>query len=62
MIWGAKDHSHKYTDPMSLHELVPKSEVVTFEASGHFPDVEHPERFAAILIEKVERYCGDEGK
>jgi len=57
MIWGAKDHSHKYTDPMSLHELVPKAEIVHFEDCGHFPDIEQPERFAALLIEKVARYA-----
>ena len=57
MIWGAKDHSHKYTDPMSLHELVPKAEIVRFEDCGHFPDIEQPERFAALLMEKVARYA-----
>ena len=57
MIWGAKDHSHKYTDPMSLLELVPKVEIVRFEDCGHFPDIEQPERFAALLIEKVARYA-----
>jgi pimeloyl-ACP methyl ester carboxylesterase len=56
MIWGTKDHSHKYTDPLSLHELVPKAEIVHFEDCGHFPDVEQPERFAAILMEKVAMY------
>jgi pimeloyl-ACP methyl ester carboxylesterase len=57
MIWGAKDRSHKYTDPMSLHECVPKAEIVHFEDCGHFPDIEQPERFAALLIEKVARYA-----
>ena len=56
MIWGARDHSHKYTDPMSLHQLVPKAEIVHFEDCGHFPDIEQPERFAALLVERVERY------
>jgi len=57
MIWGAKDHSHRYTDPMSLHELAPEAEIVHFEDCGHFPDIEQPERFAALLIEKVARYA-----
>lgn len=57
MIWGAKDHSHKYTDPMSLHQLVPQAEIVRFEACGHFPDIEAPERFAAHLLERVARYA-----
>ena len=53
MVWGAKDHSHKYTDPRSLHGLVPKAEIVHFEDCGHFPDIEQPERFAALLIERA---------
>ena len=57
MIWGARDHSHKYTDPMSLRELVPKAEIVHFQNCGHFPDIEQPERFAALLLEKVARYA-----
>lgn len=57
MVWGEKDHSHKYTDPVSLRELVPDAEIVHFEDCGHFPDIEQPERFAQLLIEKVESYA-----
>lgn len=57
MIWGERDHSHKYTDPVSLRELVPDAEIVRFEDCGHFPDIEQPERFANLLIEKVESYA-----
>jgi pimeloyl-ACP methyl ester carboxylesterase len=57
MIWGTKDRSHKYTDPRSLHELAPKAEIVLFEDCGHFPDIEQPERFAALLMEKVARHA-----
>ncbi len=57
MIWGAKDHSHKYTDPMSFCELVPEAEIVRFEDCGHFPDIEQPDRFAALLMDKVEKYA-----
>ncbi len=57
MVWGARDHSHKYTDPMSLHELVPEAQIVRFEDCGHFPDIEQPERFAALLIQTVERFA-----
>ena len=50
---GARDHSHTYTDPLLLHELIPEAEIVRFDDCGHFPDVEQPERFAAILIESM---------
>ena len=56
MIWGAKDLSHKETDPESLLELVPHADVVHFQDCGHFPDIEQPTRFAAILVERAKRY------
>lgn len=55
MIWGTLDHSHKFTDPLSLHALVPHAEIVRFEDCGHFPDIEQPARYAALLIERVSR-------
>ena len=57
MIWGAKDHSHKHTDPKSLWACAPHAEIVHFHDCGHFPDVEQPEHFAAILMERVERHA-----
>lgn len=57
LLWGTKDHSHKYTDPRSLHELVPSAEIILIEDCGHFPDVEQPERFASILMERLARYA-----
>ena len=57
MIWGTKDHSHKYTNPESLQECVPQVEIVRFQDCGHFPEIEQPERFAAILMERVARYA-----
>ena len=56
MIWGEKDRSHKGTDPNSLLALVPKAEIVRFSDCGHFPDIEQPERFAAILMDRVSMY------
>lgn len=53
MIWGTLDHSHKHTDPMSLHAIVPHAEIVRFEDCGHFPDIEQPARYAAMLIARA---------
>ena len=53
LLWGPRDHSHKFTDPLSLHERVPEAEIVRFDDCGHLPDVEQPERFAAILLESM---------
>jgi pimeloyl-ACP methyl ester carboxylesterase len=57
MIWGDQDHSHKHTDPAALHDCVPHAEIVHFEDCGHFPDIEQPERFAGILLERVARHA-----
>lgn len=53
IIWGTKDHSHKSTDPASLLEYAPKAELIRFEDTGHFPDLEQPKRYAEILLSKV---------
>jgi pimeloyl-ACP methyl ester carboxylesterase len=53
MIWGTLDHSHKHTDPLSLHALVPHAEIVRFEDCGHFPDIEQAARYAGILVARV---------
>jgi pimeloyl-ACP methyl ester carboxylesterase len=53
LIWGEKDHSHRGTDPQSLRTSVPHAEIVHFEDCGHFPDVEQPERYAALLLERI---------
>ncbi|MEO8673033.1 MAG: alpha/beta hydrolase [Tahibacter sp.] len=56
MIWGAKDHSHKYTDHQSILTSAPSADIVHFDDCGHFPDIEQPERFAALLTDRVSRY------
>jgi pimeloyl-ACP methyl ester carboxylesterase len=53
VVWGAKDRSHKPTDPTSLLKRSSQAEIVHFHDCGHFPDVEQPERFAAILLERI---------
>jgi pimeloyl-ACP methyl ester carboxylesterase len=55
VVWGTKDRSHQVTDPNSLCESVPHAEVVQFDDCGHFPDVEQPERYAALLLERIAR-------
>lgn len=55
VVWGGKDRSHKLTDSHSLRERIPHAEVVQFHDCGHFPDVEQPERYAALLLERIAR-------
>jgi pimeloyl-ACP methyl ester carboxylesterase len=53
VVWGPLDHSHKHTDPNSLLGCVPHADIIQFADCGHFPDIEQPERFAALLMALV---------
>jgi pimeloyl-ACP methyl ester carboxylesterase len=52
VLWGTHDQTHRQagTDPASL---VPDDDVVRVE-TGHFPDLEDPDRFAAEVVTAVE--------
>lgn len=50
LVWGPKDRSHRHTVPESLREIAPHAAIVPFADCGHFPDLEQPERFAALLL------------
>lgn len=52
VVWGARDRSHKGTDPASLQSCCPHAEVIRWEHAGHFPELEDPQRFAALLRER----------
>lgn len=53
LVWGPQDRSHRYTPAASLKDCVPHADLVQFEDCGHFPDLEQPERYAALLIAHV---------
>ncbi len=49
---------HDFAPPervKEIHDLIPDSEFVVFEKSGHFSPVEEPERFAQVLIAFLKR-------
>jgi pimeloyl-ACP methyl ester carboxylesterase len=49
MVWGGGDRSHQPTDPESIKEHLPLASVERYRDCGHFPDLEQPTRFAALL-------------
>lgn len=51
MVWGNKDWSHKNTNFESLRDHVPHCEIHEFDGCGHFPYLERPKAFAALLRE-----------
>jgi pimeloyl-ACP methyl ester carboxylesterase len=53
VIWGAMDRSHKPTKPQSLLDCMPHARIVHFDDCGHFPDIEQPERYAALLLRVI---------
>ncbi|MEM9302645.1 MAG: alpha/beta hydrolase [Pseudomonadota bacterium] len=48
-VWGGLDASHRRTEPACALNLLPRAELVTWDDSGHFPELEQPERFAIAL-------------
>lgn len=57
MVWGDQDRSHRKTDPKSVLSSVPKANIVYFEDCGHFPDIEQPKRYAALLLDQAKKYA-----
>jgi len=51
MVWGNQDWSHRDTNFESLLELVPHCEIHEFAGCGHFPNLEQPRAFAAVIME-----------
>lgn len=49
LVWGARDRSHRATDPASICSLLPQAEIVVFEDCGHFPELENPARYADLI-------------
>ncbi len=53
LVYGAKDFTHKHTDFSSITRYNNKMELICFENSGHFPDLEETDKFAKLLLEKL---------
>lgn len=51
MVWGNKDWSHQNTEFESLRDHVPHCEIHEFDGCGHFPYLEKPKAFTALLRE-----------
>ena len=49
VIWGKADRSHKRNNQWSMLQYFSNFEPHEFESSGHYPDLESPDRFARIL-------------
>jgi pimeloyl-ACP methyl ester carboxylesterase len=50
VVWGDADRTHRRTDKRSILAHVPHADWAQFDAAGHFPDLEQPERFRDELL------------
>src|SRR4051794_5775108 len=54
IIWGQRDSIIPVAHAHSVHERVPTSRLEIFEAGGHFPHVDDPQRFIEVLTEFID--------
>ena len=54
LIWGARDSVIPVEHGYAAHELVKSSRLEVFEEAGHFPQLDEPQRFLAVLGEFME--------
>jgi pimeloyl-ACP methyl ester carboxylesterase len=54
LLWGERDSIIPVGHARRASEQMPGSRLVTFADSGHFPQIDDPHRFAAVLREFVE--------
>lgn len=53
LVWGGRDPVIPVSHASELHQQLPGSRLVVFEAAGHFPQVEEPGRFAGVVADFV---------
>lgn len=52
-LWGQHDTLIPVSHAHSAHARVPTSRLEVFEDSGHFPQLDEPERFVEVLGEFI---------
>jgi pimeloyl-ACP methyl ester carboxylesterase len=53
IVWGAQDHLIPVSHAYRAHEAIAGSRLEVFSGAGHYPYLEDPERFAAILLDFI---------
>jgi pimeloyl-ACP methyl ester carboxylesterase len=54
LIWGERDSIIPVSHGHATHELMPNSRLEVFPRSGHFPQLDEPERFLDVLVEFID--------
>ena len=50
VLWGGSDRTHRRSNPDSVLKYLKRGIVMTYQETGHFPELEDPERFKALLL------------
>lgn len=61
IVWGADDPIIPVTHAHAAHEAIPGSRLVIMDGVGHFPHVEDPEGFLAVLRDFLDDAPAAEG-
>ncbi len=51
VVWGGRDRMIPKSHAVEAVELIPDARLEVFERGGHFPHLDEPERFAALIRE-----------
>ncbi|HWF32840.1 MAG TPA: alpha/beta hydrolase [Solirubrobacteraceae bacterium] len=54
LIWGERDSIIPVAHGLATHEALPSSRLELFAESGHFPQLDEPERFIEVLVDFLE--------
>ena len=55
VVWGTHDRMIPAWHATTAHQAIPTSRVELFHSAGHFPHLEEPDRFAALLRDFISR-------
>ena len=54
LVWGEHDSVIPLSHGIATHERLPKSRLEVFHDSGHFPQLDEPQRLVDVLVEFIE--------
>lgn len=52
VMWGGSDRTHRRSHPESVLQYLRRGKILMYPESGHFPELEDPERFKALLFDE----------
>jgi pimeloyl-ACP methyl ester carboxylesterase len=54
LIWGKRDRIIPFSHGVATHLQIPHSQFEAFSRSGHFPQLDEPERFVRVVTDFVD--------